>query len=628
MKNTWSSLLFISLLSCSVDGESKSGLIEKQILTKESKPLECGLYLAPSTIPGAGLGLFAGHQAWEEGTKAGYGDICIPIVNPHLHRNYSKPFFHPLGDYTWSHIDVGMTLEACPAVHLEAFCPGIDALVNSHQFVLNLGSPNKSHVAQYLPAGIFRTSPNAGAVSPYRNSTTRVSRRIPPGGELFKSYGPTWFPSRAKALGDSFAFPEDFRRGQALLNRMAPLVDRISSTVSVSPLFTDLFDIVQAVTGTFQSRILKTLPREPQHAHDAGDDESGLLRFHEDMSRHSLEYLTSYGQCVDHVRPVPLSPTHPEAGQGAVAARDLPQGTIVSTSPLHVFPDLDYFNMYVLKQNDKGTWERESDHVHTKQLLLNYCFGHPNTTMTLCPYGPGVNYINHDRNPNVRIRWSLNPWHNATAVAERTVENSFDFQLKLAFDYVALRNISEGEEILLDYGDAWETAWKEHKRTYQPIDGKIIQPDYVYNHQLHIPLRTRSEQEFDPYPEHLHTRCHVALLQPTYRQSQYNWLETPESPLLVNYGLPCHVLQRYASEMDPSEYAYTVELDLEILSDEHKADLSIPKNDLVLERHQVPRRGVAQFTRPNLSDMHLSNTFRHSIGLPDSVLPLQWKNAI
>jgi hypothetical protein len=41
---------------------------------------ECGLYLAPSTVPGAGLGLFAGHD-FTPGSVITRGDIVVPIVD-------------------------------------------------------------------------------------------------------------------------------------------------------------------------------------------------------------------------------------------------------------------------------------------------------------------------------------------------------------------------------------------------------------------------------------------------------------------------------------------------------------------------------------------------------------------
>jgi hypothetical protein len=51
----------------------------------------CGLYLAESTIPGAGLGIFAGED-FKEGSKIGRGDVCIPFVEMYWHN---EPDFYP-----------------------------------------------------------------------------------------------------------------------------------------------------------------------------------------------------------------------------------------------------------------------------------------------------------------------------------------------------------------------------------------------------------------------------------------------------------------------------------------------------------------------------------------------------
>jgi hypothetical protein len=51
---------------------------------------ECGLYLAPSTIPGAGLGMYAGNKPIKEGDHVvpepnGGGDVIIPIFEMEWH---------------------------------------------------------------------------------------------------------------------------------------------------------------------------------------------------------------------------------------------------------------------------------------------------------------------------------------------------------------------------------------------------------------------------------------------------------------------------------------------------------------------------------------------------------------
>jgi len=35
-------------------------------------------------------------------------------------------------------------------------------------------------------------------------------------------------------------------------------------------------------------------------------------------------------------------------------------------------------------------------------------------------------------------------------------------KIGLSFEYVALRDIEEGEEIFMDYGEEWEDAWEQH----------------------------------------------------------------------------------------------------------------------------------------------------------------------
>jgi hypothetical protein len=60
-------------------------------------------------------------------------------------------------------------------------------------------------------------------------------------------------------------------------------------------------------------------------------------------------------------------------------------------------------------------WEETYDPKHPDdtrilwkgdQLLLNYCYGNPLTSLLFFPYSPAVNAINHGQPPNVALRWS------------------------------------------------------------------------------------------------------------------------------------------------------------------------------------------------------------------------------
>ena len=51
----------------------------------------------------------------------------------------------------------------------------------------------------------------------------------------------------------------------------------------------------------------------------------------------------------------------------------------------------------------------------------------------------------------------------------------------LSFEYVALKDILEGEEIFMDYGDEWQQAWDDHVATYKPpVDAHTYVHCYVY----------------------------------------------------------------------------------------------------------------------------------------------------
>ena len=207
--------------------------------SKSDTPLQCDLYLAPSTIPNAGQGIFSGVEK-DVGDEIGNGDKALPIIdlfwnngdyyefpdppaidkdgnsvlmdplNPHRRlsdrekddKNNADPtntnndqyaddapeFFNQFGDYVWDGKDMGMHYESIWD-DVTAFWPGLDALVNCHSGLSNV----EKATPIYSEGGMHRsTHPGAGAVSPYHAGPSIVTRHIPQGGELFKYYGDSW----------------------------------------------------------------------------------------------------------------------------------------------------------------------------------------------------------------------------------------------------------------------------------------------------------------------------------------------------------------------------------------------------------------------------------------------------
>ncbi len=110
-----------------------------------------------------------------------------------------------------------------------------------------------------------------------------------------------------------------------------------------------------------------------------------------------------------------------------------------------------------------------------------------------------------------------------------------------------MRDISEGEELFLDYGDAWEENWKYHYENW------ISEPsfeDYVSATEFNRlygkdPLLTVEEQDLDPYPENLSTRCHRLVCESMHAFTEdisevLGW----DSWAHENLGCACKILTR------------------------------------------------------------------------------------
>jgi SET domain len=96
--------------------------------------------------------------------------------------------------------------------------------------------------------------------------------------------------------------------------------------------------------------------------------------------------------------------------------------------------------------------------VRPFQIATKYCWKHPESQALLCPYGAGVNFINHNQTlTNIRVQWAPHgEAGNDSSVLQQSLETLFQGRkTRLAFDFIAARDIKEGEELYLDYGKDW-----------------------------------------------------------------------------------------------------------------------------------------------------------------------------
>jgi hypothetical protein len=146
---------------------------DKHKVSGHTKYPGCGLYIAKSTIPNAGVGIFTA-VAKKPMDPLGSGDICIPNIDIKYHGNV----FDPFKDYMWSGFVMGMTRES-HANEIDAYCMGLDSAVNCNLALIN----THRSIPTYDNSGLHRArDPGVGAFTPYHNGTTYASRHIPAGG--------------------------------------------------------------------------------------------------------------------------------------------------------------------------------------------------------------------------------------------------------------------------------------------------------------------------------------------------------------------------------------------------------------------------------------------------------------
>ena len=60
----------------------------------------CGLYLAPSAIPGTGFGMYSGSRPYQEGDRVGDRDLMVPVYDLDFYLGDETKWFL-WDEYTW-----------------------------------------------------------------------------------------------------------------------------------------------------------------------------------------------------------------------------------------------------------------------------------------------------------------------------------------------------------------------------------------------------------------------------------------------------------------------------------------------------------------------------------------------
>lgn len=262
--------------------------------------------------------------------------------------------------------------------------------------------------------------------------------------------------------------------------RLAALTKDIKTNAQIVEL-----DEVNTTTQTRAKRHHENTTRTMEDGDNIDSDDEDT----EDDSppfRRNIEWLRKNGSCLDNLK-VDLS-TIPGAGRGAFANRFLSKGSVIAPAPLLALKRQDLIMFEINEDSSRYQHKLNLNKVVGQELLLNYCYGHPESDLLLVPYSPVVNFINHHVNSsmiNAEIRWPSDEI--AQGLLQRTPQEWLeahpldvtDQSGEILMEFIALRDIQPGEEIFVSYGASWQETWAKYEESPQE--------DMPFRHEIGVP---------------------------------------------------------------------------------------------------------------------------------------------
>ena len=619
---------------------------------------ECGLYLAissTSTVDDTNWGLFVGQDIDGLNRPIGNPEIGIVVSNLRLHNEgikHAKTDLIALVDYFEAFFWVPSTVGAkyhsdtTKGERAIAAISGAGVLASYSKHMTNSDWDPRAAYTRTAPEEVSQLAhPNRGAISTYHNCQIRTTvNRIKTGSEVFMEYGETW----AEKEDDEDALTkDDYIKMDETLAQMIVFFSKYNSTVLDDDSRLEIYsflmkDIMKAAVGpTKARRIAAILPPNPN---DLGlvPAAGGILAYSDPTAHRSLSFLQKYGLCMDHIYAAPS--TIPNIGRGAFARRDIRVGNLVVPIPLTHVTDKAIFNMYPLTTDaESGNFVRESDTtVLTQQLIVNYCFGHPETTMLFFPSGSMTTLINHSKEPNAKLQWSTHPnhqklWYNFDP--HTTLMEEEYMYMGLILEVVALRDIAPDEEIFIDYGPEWQKAYDDHVQAWnQKLESGVIPKVWPvraidlntkYHHPSSngaalTPFPTKDEASF---PENIMLAAFL-MLKDTENEGTIDdpklWnTDDPMSAYATDHLFEIQIIGRTDITVN-NTYSYTVEW-------KSRKSEDSDENTSKIHVANVPHEAITFVDRPNRNDQQFlhEHSFRHYIGIPDEIFPKgPWRNVV
>lgn len=629
--------LILVLLSSALIGSSAS----------ESDTSNCPLWLARSYINAKSTnspkyGLIAG-KAYEENSTLPLSELAIPIIDFFGDYNRAKPHgsdvLEFLENFLWTQEKIGSLWEG--NISAPGIIPGIGVLANYHSTYSNVDFLQASILLRERDDEL-KTPGEAslirGAVTPYFNATLKATQNIPAGMEIFPDFGDVWDGNLTENLYQDKIYRYDYDIADDIVDKLVDLYEKhpdLSLDLREDIMEFMLQKVLTMVAGANAKVVNSLIPENPRKLKLVQEAGGTFMYRYRDMIR-TDKWLQSNGFCLDTIRQGVSKIEH--AGRGAFANRDIGKGEIITISPMVHVVNRDLLNMYPIEfiENDDNydVEERynESGGPIGKQIILNYAFGHPESTMIFVPTGPQVTLINNGgSHANGHAKWADygDPIVNPSEYLDMTVDELASVKESvLIMNIVADRDILEGEEITINYGNSWQSAWDSYEKKWKETkEGKShpLKAEDLREMYYDKPFETPETIKDNPYPENVLTVCFLITT------------ERPDGTLMTNQEFGTEINQ-FVAPMTYEEYDSKSLYSVDVLDRKEapgffynytvRANLNNGYEYDFSDVMDVPHSACTFFDTRYSSDIHLPGAFRHPIGMPDSQFSAQWRNIV
>jgi len=448
---------------------------------------------------------------------------------------------------------------------------------------------------------------------------------------FFSDYGEKWITSRGGTFADKIPRENDYLRAGIILRTIRDSF--LKSAIEINDKIISLF---KGSVGVLDNRVASLIPSTKAkydsltENHQDDDVHYANAIAKKSVMTREVDWIIENGVCMDNISP--RKSTIPLIGQGAFANRFLVEGSRISPVPLIQISNSDKMRMYGVSRDKESNellvdWEPNGE-----QLLLNYCFGHLDSKLLLCPQSNAI-LINHcstrkngggqcgANGPNAKIRWA-SEWDPNTATWLEMSKDQLSAATAakhrgLSFEVIATRDIQTDEEIFLDYGPNWEDAWELHKNTWKPPTEASGYEDYkpLASMDGKSILRTITELEDNPYPNNIITACYW-----------YEYVAEGYDPDKRGYYMGNEYIYEGDIEISPDLWQCDI---LKMISATHYEVRILRLQDGLDEvlLTMFPRESIIFRMKQYTSDQYLPGAFRHFIEIEDNIFPKQWKRS-